>query len=457
MIASLPTIGVAVQQMRAGKLSPVELLQRCLANLEQWEPQVAAWEFIDREGALKEAQRIEKKWKQGASLEPLAGIPIGIKDIIDVAGWPTKAGSPLRAKHVAESDAVIVRKLRRAGAILLGKTVTTEFASFDPPKTTNPWNAACTPGGSSSGSAAAVATGMCLAAIGTQTGGSVIRPASYCGVHGLKPTYGASSLQGVVPLSPRLDHVGMMARSPLDLWSVLAAIGNPFRIARFSRDFLRPAVETKRSSEKGTQPHYPLMRLAADHLPVVDPGVGHIVTEAMNRLQKGNSTADTVRLPCDLAEIAMHHYRIMAVEAAHVHRDAFEREPHLFGPRISELIQTGLGTQAVDYVESVRHQQGTKRIVDAWLERQKVILMMPATTSVAPTRETTGNPAWNSPWSYLGLPALTIPCGLLNGLPVGLQLVGPRDGDYYVIQAAQQIAMENPLLSSLYPRRVSLA
>jgi Asp-tRNA(Asn)/Glu-tRNA(Gln) amidotransferase A subunit family amidase len=197
------------------------------------------------------------------------------------------------------------------------------------------------------------------------------------------------------------------------------------------------------------------VRLVGDHLPVIDPAVGQIVTETMNRLQKGTSTADTGRLPCDLAEIAVHHYRIMAVEAAHVHRDAFEREPHLFGPRISELIQTGLGTQAVDYVESIRHQQGTKRIVDAWLERQKVILMMPATTSVAPARETTGNPAWNSPWSYLGLPALTIPCGLLNGLPVGLQLVGPRDGDYYVIQAAQQIALENPLLASLYPRRVA--
>jgi len=296
---------------------------------------------------------------------------------------------------------------------------------------------------------------MCLAAIGTQTGGSVIRPASYCGVHGLKPSYGASSLQGVVPLSPRLDHVGMMARSPMDLWSVLAAVGNPFRIARFCRDFLRPATETKRSNDKGAQPSYPLVRLVGDHLPVIDPAVGQIVTETMNRLQKGTSTADTGRLPCDLAEIAVHHYRIMAVEAAHVHRDAFEREPHLFGPRISELIQTGLRTQAVDYVESVRHQQGTKRIVDAWLERQKVILMMPATTCVAPTRETTGNPAWNSPWSYLGLPALTIPCGLLDGLPVGLQLVGPRDGDYYVIQAAQQIALENPLLASLYPRRVA--
>ena len=205
MISALPTISQAVEQIRGGSLTPLDLVEFCLDRIRRFEPQVRAWVRIDEAGARREAERLGELARAGTIVGPLHGIPVGIKDIIDVAGWPTLAGSRLRENHVATSDAPVVAALRAAGAILLGKTVTTEFACFDPPPTRNPWNLQHTPGGSSSGSAAAVSLGMCVAALGSQTGGSIIRPASFCGVVGLKPTIGAVPSDGVVPISQYLE------------------------------------------------------------------------------------------------------------------------------------------------------------------------------------------------------------------------------------------------------------
>src|SRR5438045_6953120 len=187
MMPELPSIAKAAHDMREDRLRPSELVEHCLARIEQLESDVHAWVLIDPAGARREAERLDRLANDGDWLGPLHGIPIGIKDIIDVAGWPTKCGSPLREHHLADRDAVVVASLRKSGAILLGKTVTTEWACFDPPPTRNPWNLNRTPGGSSSGSAAAVATDMCLAALGTQTGGARIRPAAVCGVAVLTP------------------------------------------------------------------------------------------------------------------------------------------------------------------------------------------------------------------------------------------------------------------------------
>ena len=179
MLPTLPSIADAQTLMRQGKLRPIDLVEHCLGRIHQFEDHIHAWVMVDEEGARKEAQRLGKMLDDGQEpVGPLHGIPIGIKDIIDVAGWPTLCGSKLRAGHVAEKDAAVVANLRKAGAIILGKTVTTEWATFDPPATRNPSNLNHTPGGSSSGSAAAVAMEMCMASLGTQTGGSIIRPAS---------------------------------------------------------------------------------------------------------------------------------------------------------------------------------------------------------------------------------------------------------------------------------------
>ena len=213
------TIEGVGRALRAGERTCVDVLESCLAKIDEWEPQVHAWVVVDRDGAMEQARRLDEELAAGKCRGSLHGIPIGIKDIIDVAGLPTACGFPPWSGRVAEQDAAVVDRFRRAGAVILGKTVTTQFAWIDPPVTRNPWNLNRTPGGSSSGSAAAVACGMCLGAIGTQTGGSIIRPASFCGVAGFKPSYARVRFceQGIVPFAPTLDHPGPIARTARDL------------------------------------------------------------------------------------------------------------------------------------------------------------------------------------------------------------------------------------------------
>src|SRR5439155_15203826 len=193
------TIRELAPEIRAGRLSAVELLERCLARIDEVEPRVRAWVLVDRPRALAEAEARDAELKRGHHRGPLHGIPVGIKDIFDVFDWPTACGSKLCANAIAREDCAVVKGLRSAGCIFLGKTVTTQYASFDPPVTRNPWNLERTPGGSSSGLAAAVSTLMCLGALGSQTGGSLTRPASYCGIATCKPSYGLLPVEGVVP------------------------------------------------------------------------------------------------------------------------------------------------------------------------------------------------------------------------------------------------------------------
>jgi aspartyl-tRNA(Asn)/glutamyl-tRNA(Gln) amidotransferase subunit A len=213
------SLAEAAARIQLGRLRPTELLEQCLGQIDRYEGRIRAWVVVDREAARQVAENLDRELAERSWRGALHGIPIGIKDLVDVAGLPTRAGSPLRADHQAGRDAPIVAALRAAGAVILGKTVTVEFAAFDPPPTRNPWDLDLqhTPGGSSSGSAAAVAMGMCLGAIGTQTGGSLVRPASYCGIAACKPTFGRIDAEGIVPLSFHLDHPGPMARSVGDL------------------------------------------------------------------------------------------------------------------------------------------------------------------------------------------------------------------------------------------------
>src|SRR5438093_6315489 len=221
------TIHKAAEEIRQRRLSPSELLEDCLSQIDRYEPKVQAWVFVDRESARAHCDALTQELKHGQYRGPLHGIPLGIKDIFDVFDWPTAAGSQLWKQSIARRDATVVARLREAGAIFLGKTTTTQYASFDPSPTHNPWNLARTPGGSSSGSAAAVACGMCLGALGSQTGGSITRPASYCGVAGLKATFGRVSCDGVVPLAPSMDHIGPIATCVQDLAILLQVIAGP--------------------------------------------------------------------------------------------------------------------------------------------------------------------------------------------------------------------------------------
>lgn len=418
--SEIVSISQAARQIRLGRLSPLDLVDRCLKRMEALEPRVHAWVLVDADGAREAASAAGDEIAHGQDRGPLHGIPLGIKDLFDVTGWPTLAGSRLRAGHRAERDATVITRLRAAGAILLGKTVTTEFASFDPPPTRNPWNLERTPGGSSSGSAAAVALGMCLAAIGSQTGGSITRPASFCGVAGCKPTFGRVSSFGVVPLSRHMDHVGPLANSVRDLAAILDAIAG-----------YDPADATTADVPVGQylagchSPSPPRLGVVTDSFfATAAAAVTTVTREAENRLRAAGALLNDVLFPSSFAEVTAQHRCMMGVEAAEYHEAMFRNHRDQYGPNIASLIEEGFKVNALDYTRALVHRrQLTRDLLDCFGECDA--LVTPATTTTAPGLETTGDPKFNSPWSYVGYPTISVPCGLAeDGLPVSLQLIG---------------------------------
>ncbi|MFO0826045.1 MAG: amidase [Gemmataceae bacterium] len=379
-----------------------------------------AWVCIDKEGAREQAQRLTAELKAGQHRGPLHGIPIGIKDIIDVFDMPTACGSKLWANSFARQDATCVARLRQAGAIIVGKTVTTAYASFDPPKTRNPWNVDRTPGGSSSGSAAAVACGMCLGALASQTGGSITRPASFCGVYSIKPTYGRVSVEGVMPLAPSLDHIGAMANCVRDLAIILQAIatnGSPKH-----RDFL-----TEIDHPRGYERHKELAALPGFLPDKAEP----VMARSIAALQKATANAGwvwgEVPLPPSFADVPSFHHTMMAVEAAAYHSERMRRHPDDYPPRVRSLIEHGLTTTAPHYSNVLSHYRRFREEIDAAFVDVWKTFVTPATTGPAPAAETTGNPAMNSPWSYSGLPTVSLPFQWTeDGLPLAVQLTGQR-------------------------------
>jgi len=429
------TITDAAGFIRRGELTPVELLEQCLARVDRYEDRVRAWVYLDRAGAREQAERLTAELKQNNYRGPLHGIPIGIKDIIDVFDMPTGCGSKLWANSYARRDATCVERLRQAGAVIMGKTVTTAYASFDPPPTRNPWNLDRTPGGSSSGSAAAVACGMCLGALATQTGGSITRPASYCGVCSIKPTHGRVSVDGVLPLAPSMDHVGAMANDVQGLAYIFEAIAG-----RDLRDYgsADVAVQGLASNLREPDPQR-IGRLGgmfhdrADHntreqllsLFRKRPGGGGLATTHGTSPIFGLEIAD-VPPPAEFGEVTRRHNTVMAVEAAAYHATRLARHPEDYPPNITALLNEGLNTPAPTYAQCKAHQDLLSRICDNLFHAYDALLT-PAATGPAPAADTTGNPVFNSPWSYTGLPTISIPFAWSpDGLPLSLQLIGPR-------------------------------
>jgi Asp-tRNA(Asn)/Glu-tRNA(Gln) amidotransferase A subunit family amidase len=420
MLESL-TIPEAALRIRSGRLAPGELVDRCLDQIHRHDERVRAWVLVDEEGAKRAADELGREAARGEFRGPLHGIPLGIKDIIDVAGWPTRAGSPLREGHVAKDDAPVVATLRRAGAILLGKTVTVEFACFDPSPTRNPWNLQHTPGGSSSGSAAAVAMGMCLGAVGTQTGGSLVRPATYCGIATCKPTFGRISTEGIVPVSYHLDCPGPMARHVADLAVLLGCLLETDAI-QLGQDSAPPRLGL----------------LQQFFMEEADEEILAVTEEALDKFRAAGAHIEPVRLPEGFSQVRGMHRRIMAVEAAAYHREQFTHHREKFGPLISGLLDEGSAILGVDFATALEWQRGFRQRVTS-LFSQADVLVMPSTDDTAPdTLATTGTPKFQAPWSCAGLPVVSIPCGLaVNGLPAAVQLVGLPNHESELLQVAQ--------------------
>lgn len=419
------SIAEAARQLQSGALNPRELVERCLEQIHEHEDRLHAWVLVDEEGARQAALRVGEEIAAGKHLGPLHGIPVGIKDIVDVEGFPTRAGSTLTDSEPKRADAPLVVALRRAGAILLGKTVTCEFACFDPSPTRNPWSPQLerTPGGSSSGSAVAVATGMCLGAIGTQTGGSLVRPASYCGVAAWKPTFGRVSAEGLVPCSYHLDHPGAIARTAEDLDCIarcLLSVGNA-----------GPATPA---------PPPRLGRLTDFFMEKADEAIRQVSETAVGKLRDSGAEVERVELPAGFGEAHRMHRTIMAVEAAAVHRRRFQAHRDGYGPVIAAMLDEGLATSGVDYADALSHQRAFRRSVDALFDAASPpdALVMPATNTTAPGLATTGDSKFQAPWSYAGVPVVSIPSGLApDGMPAAIQLVGRRGDDLGLLRVAE--------------------
>jgi aspartyl-tRNA(Asn)/glutamyl-tRNA(Gln) amidotransferase subunit A len=418
-MSDFPSITEAAQQIRARTLTPVGLLDRCLENIRNYEDRIHAWVRVDEAGARRTADERTREAAKGEFHGPLHGIPVGIKDIIDVEGWPTEAGSPIRAGHVAAADAPLVAALRRAGAVILGKTVTVEFACFDPSPTRNPWNLAHTPGGSSSGSAAALATNMCLGALGTQTGGSLVRPSTYCGVATCKPTYGTLAMEGIVPVSYHLDHPGPMARTVADLAILLHCL---------------TGREEFRSVPLSPPPRLGFLQAVMHD---ASEGVRQVTDAALARLRAGGAQIDVVAVPEEFGRVLAIHRRIMSVEAAAYHREQFAAPRDQYGPMITALLDEGLEVLGVDYAAALAWQREFRKLA-ASLVRDFDALVMPSTDTTAPaTLTTTGTPKFQAAWSVSGLPVVSIPCGVAgDGMPSAVQLIGGPNSEAWLLRVA---------------------
>lgn len=419
-----PTIHSTAEQLRQGRLSAVDLLRACLERIDRHEERVRAWVFIDRAGALAEAERCDAEIRRGQWRGPLHGIPFAVKDIFDVFDWPTACGSRLWAQSIARRDATVVERLRRAGAVFMGKTVTTQYASFDPPPTRNPWNSARTPGGSSSGSAAALACGMCLGALASQTGGSITRPAAYCGVPGLKPTYGRVSGDGVLSLAHSMDHPGPMALCVRDLAILLQTIAGPD--PRDAACVNRPVPDYVGilQTRAGQPPRLGLLRGLFEER--AEASVRTMMEAATERLRQRGAAVSRVALPAGFAEVVQRHRIVMAVEAAEYHEARLRKHPEDYDPKFRSLLEEGLACPAPEFGRCKEHQRQLTQEMLACFDGVDVLLC-PATTGPAPHAATTGDPAFNSPWSYTGLPTVCLPAGWSpDALPLAIQLVAPH-------------------------------
>lgn len=409
----------AVALLGKRELSAEQLVRDCLARIEEREPLVQAWEVLDAEGALREARRID-----GLRERPLlCGLPVGIKDLIDTADLPTTYGSSIYRGHQPSADAACVTALRRAGGVVLGKTVTTEFASFTPGKTRNPHDLLLTPGGSSSGSAAAVADGMVPAALGTQTAGSVIRPASYCGVIGWKPGFGAFSMAGIHPLSPSLDTLGFFVRSLSDVPLLLAALAG---------SAVRPPPPALR------RPVFGLCR--TETWPLAEPSTRKAIEDAASALARSGAEVREIALPPSFQGLLAAQEAIMGAECAHSLRAENEAHRSALSVRLREALDAGRAFSPERLLAARAQAEECRSQLDRLLGPLDAILT-PAATGEAPAALAgTGDPAFCRIWTLLGTPCVSLPA--LRGpagLPLGLQLVGARGAGEKLLAAAQGV------------------
>ncbi len=419
----------AARLVRERTVSPVELVEALLARGRAVDGRVLAWETLDADGALRAARGAEAALAagSGATLGPLHGVPFGVKDIFDTAGLRTAAGFVPYDRRIPTADAAPVARFKRAGAVLLGKTVTTQFAQADPPRTRNPWSAERTPGGSSSGSAAGVAAREVPLALGSQTAGSVLRPAAYNGVVGFKPSYGRVSKQGVLPLAWTLDHVGILARAVADCRLFLEVAENPSP---------RPAASVS------VPPRLGLLTPAVERAQL---RVADHVREVARTFAAAGATVVDVTLEHDLDVILAVHHVVMQTEAAAIHWQLLEQYPGAHAPRLRAYVEVGRLLPGAAYLHAQRLRRDIRRDLLRAVESVDALLL-PTASDVAPMAATTGDPSLQAPFTLVGFPAVSLPSGVLasDALPLAVQIVGAPGQDPGLLAVAEWCERQLP-------------
>jgi len=417
------------------EMTSTELVQACLDRIRAVEPRVEAWAFLDPERALAQARDRDEILADETLLGPLHGLPVGIKDIFDTADMPTENGTVLHAGRRPAEDAMVVTLLRAAGAIILGKTVTTELAVYGPGKTRNPHNPEHTPGGSSSGSAAAVAAEMVPLALGSQTNGSVIRPAAYCGVVGYKPTFGLISRTGALRQSRPLDQVGVFARTVVDA----ALLAHVLMVFDDRDPDMRPRTQPRflaaASEDPPSRPRFAFVK--SPFWEQADAKARTIFADFTSRLE----CVDEAELPSPFAEAATIHRTIMEADFAFSFAAEYAQGKDKLTPTLRTMIERGQRTHAMDRQRALEMVPGFIQALEGIFARYDAILT-PAATGEAPAGlASTGNPIFCTIWTLCGVPAVTLP--LLRGpqgLPLGVQLVGRRHDDARLLRTARWLS-----------------
>lgn len=403
----------AVNAIRAGQITASAYTNALLSQIEAREGEVQAWQYLDPREAREQAAKLDARGDLKSL--PLPGAAVGVKDIIDTADMPTENGTVLDAGRRPYADATVVRLLREAGAVIMGKTVTTELAYMQPARTCNPCHLGHSPGGSSSGSAAAVAACMVPIALGTQTNGSVIRPASFCGVYALKPTIGLFPIDGILEEAPAFDTVGIFARSLEDLAAVAQVLAKGGGKAPALPDFVQSAREP-----------LPEARFAFVKTPAWPSAEDNTKTAFLELAAALGTACEELALPPEFDRAAALHRTIMLAEIALNLGRYYDRGKDRLSAVIREAIEGGRAISAVDYAGAIRERERLYRRLEDLAAPYDAILT-PSSTGPAPLGfETTGNPIFSTLWTFLGVPALNLPLLTVSGMPLGVQLTRLR-------------------------------
>lgn len=427
------TASAALTALSSRQITSEALVSACLARIANRDQDVEAWTHLDPGDAIAQARASDQRRRAGGPLGPLEGIPVGIKDVIDTADYPTENGTPAFSGRRPAADAFVVSKLRSAGAIILGKTVTTELAFWGPGKTKNPRNSAYTPGGSSSGSAASVADFQVPLAIGTQTAGSLIRPASYCGTIGFKPTFGYLSRTGVLPQSPPLDTIGGYGRTCADIALLIDAMTGDDPSDGDQVKGLKPELSAALKQKRTKPPRLAFVKSPA--WPNAEPAAQAVFESFANSFGAAAEVVETP-LPADFEGALRLQQIIQFADIAKLYGPIADANAGLMSSRLMETIAAGRGFSKADYASALAEREGLYDQILPVISSYDVILTPSSTGPASRGLSSIGSPMFNALWTYLGMPCISLPLLTVDDMPFGVQLVAARGADAAILQTA---------------------